>query len=82
MKVLQNSLQIHVGLCFLQCQGDGVSLKKSFGKNLSLNFINNLKIRASWGKMGDDGALAYQFLNGYYVSGRWGSICDAGWCHF
>ena len=39
--------------------------EEKFWKESSLNFINNLKIRASWGKMGDDGALAYQFLNGY-----------------
>lgn len=35
-----------------------------------LSFINNLKIRSSYGEMGDDGALNYQFLTGYdYPSG-------------
>ena len=27
--------------------------------------MDNLKIRASYGKMGDDGALDYQYLSGY-----------------
>lgn len=39
--------------------------EESFWKNSPLNRVNNLKIRASYGKMGDDGALDYQFLNGY-----------------
>lgn len=40
--------------------------EESFVKNTSsLSFINNLKLRASYGKMGDDGAAAYQFLTGY-----------------
>lgn len=30
-----------------------------------LGFINNLKLRASYGEMGDDGAVAYQFISGY-----------------
>lgn len=28
-------------------------------------FINNLKIRGSWGKLGDDGASQFQFVEGY-----------------
>lgn len=39
--------------------------EESFWKNSSLNFIDNLKLRASYGTTGDDGALAYQFLTGY-----------------
>ncbi|RBQ07885.1 SusC/RagA family TonB-linked outer membrane protein [Pedobacter miscanthi] len=40
--------------------------EEPFMKNSSsLAFINNLKIRASYGKMGDDGSVAYQFLSGY-----------------
>lgn len=31
----------------------------------ALSFVNNLKIRASYGKMGDDGSSSYQFLSGY-----------------
>ncbi|GHT39618.1 SusC/RagA family TonB-linked outer membrane protein [Bacteroidia bacterium] len=33
--------------------------------NSSLEFISNLKLRASYGVVGDDGAAAYQFLSGY-----------------
>ena len=29
------------------------------------NFVDNLKLRGSYGKMGDDGAAAYQFVSGY-----------------
>lgn len=40
--------------------------EESFIKNTpSLSFINNLKIRASYGKMGDDNSSTYQFLSGY-----------------
>lgn len=40
--------------------------EESFIRNASaLEFINNLKIRASYGKMGDDGALNYQHVAGY-----------------
>jgi TonB-linked SusC/RagA family outer membrane protein len=35
-------------------------------KNIkSLDFIDNLKLRASYGVLGDDGQLYYQFLSGY-----------------
>lgn len=45
--------------------------EESFMKdNKSLDFINNLKIRASYGKMGDDSSSSYQFLTGFdYPSG-------------
>jgi TonB-linked SusC/RagA family outer membrane protein len=40
--------------------------EEGFWKNAtSLSFINNLKLRASYGKLGDDGASRYQFVNGY-----------------
>jgi len=40
--------------------------EESFMKNnSSLSFIDNLKIRASYGIMGDDGNVRYQFLSGY-----------------
>ena len=40
--------------------------EESFFKNTSIfSFINNLKVRASYGETGDDGALRYQFLTGY-----------------
>ena len=31
----------------------------------NLSFVNNLKVRGSYGKMGDDGAAEYQFISGY-----------------
>lgn len=39
--------------------------EENFWKNSSLSFINNLKIRASYGKLGDDSAAAYQYISGY-----------------
>lgn len=39
--------------------------KEEFWKNSRLNFINKLKIRASYGVMGDDSVLSYQFITGY-----------------
>ncbi len=40
--------------------------EENFIKNSeTLSFIDNLKIRASWGEMGDDSAVAYQFVSGY-----------------
>ncbi|WP_295797692.1 TonB-dependent receptor [Mucilaginibacter sp.] len=39
---------------------------ENFWKNSSaLSFIDNLKLRASYGVLGDDGSLYYQFLTGY-----------------
>lgn len=38
---------------------------ENFWKNSSLNFIDDLKLRASYGITGDDSALAYQFISGY-----------------
>jgi len=40
--------------------------EEKFWKNSSaLSFIDNLKFRASYGVLGDDGTLFYQFLSGY-----------------
>lgn len=39
--------------------------EEGFWKNSNLSFINNTKIRASYGKMGDDSAANYQFITGY-----------------
>jgi len=56
----------------------GVSLgwrisEEGFIKNSpALSFINNLKLRASYGQVGDDSAVAYQFISGYdypYING-------------
>lgn len=52
--------------------------EEKFWKNSKLNFINNLKFRASYGVLGDDSVLAYQFLQGYtYPYG--GCIFDNSW---
>jgi TonB-linked SusC/RagA family outer membrane protein len=39
--------------------------EENFWKNSSLKFINNMKLRASYGITGDDSALSYQFVSGY-----------------
>lgn len=39
--------------------------EENFWKDSKLSFINNAKIRASYGKMGDDNASNYQFITGY-----------------
>lgn len=40
--------------------------QEGFWKNSkALSFINDLKLRASYGKVGDDGQVGYQFLTGY-----------------
>lgn len=39
--------------------------EEKFWKESPMKFINNFKLRASWGIMGDDSALAYQFMTGY-----------------
>lgn len=40
--------------------------EESFIKdNAALSFINNLKLRGSWGRLGDDSASAFQFIEGY-----------------
>lgn len=45
--------------------GYRISEEKFWKNNRILGKINNLKIRASYGVMGDDSALDYQFLTGY-----------------
>jgi TonB-linked SusC/RagA family outer membrane protein len=42
-----------------------LSEEKFIKEATALKFINNIKIRGSYGVMGDDSALAYQFLSGY-----------------
>jgi TonB-linked SusC/RagA family outer membrane protein len=45
--------------------------EEGFFKN-SLSYITNLKIRASWGILGDDAASSFQFITGYnYPSGSY-----------
>ncbi|MCD7925085.1 MAG: TonB-dependent receptor, partial [Bacteroides sp.] len=40
--------------------------EENFWKDSKLSFITNAKLRASYGKMGDDSASSYQFITGYY----------------
>ena len=42
-----------------------ISEENFFRQLGALSFINNFKVRGSYGKTGDDGALRYQFLTGY-----------------
>lgn len=42
-----------------------ISEENFWQKNAALSFIDNLKLRASYGVLGDDGQLYYQFITGY-----------------
>jgi len=39
--------------------------EETFWKDSFLRFLNDFKLRASYGVMGDDGASSYQFITGY-----------------
>ncbi|MBC7913855.1 MAG: TonB-dependent receptor [Pyrinomonadaceae bacterium] len=54
--------------------------EESFIKNSSLlSFVNNLKLRASYGELGDENASTYQFISGYnYPVGGSASGTPAG----
>ena len=39
--------------------------EEGFWKDSALSFINEFKLRASYGVMGDDSVLSYQFITGY-----------------
>jgi len=39
--------------------------EEKFWKESPLKFVNNFKVRASYGAQGDDSAAAYQFITGY-----------------
>lgn len=43
-----------------------VSEEKFWKNSSALSFIDQLKFRASYGKLGDDNTLYFQFLQGYY----------------
>ncbi|MDR0506316.1 MAG: TonB-dependent receptor [Dysgonamonadaceae bacterium] len=45
--------------------GYRISEESLIKKNKSLSFITNLKLRASYGSMGDDSSSSYQYLTGY-----------------
>lgn len=47
--------------------------EEQFWKSSPLEFINNFKLRASWGRMGDDSAADYQFVSGYNYPASGGS---------
>jgi TonB-linked SusC/RagA family outer membrane protein len=49
--------------------------EESFIKD-NLTFVENLKVRASYGKMGDDGAAGYQFISGYNYPNTDGNTQD------
>jgi TonB-linked SusC/RagA family outer membrane protein len=46
-----------------------ISEENFFKEHASLSFVNNLKIRASYGVLGDDGSSTYQFVSGYNYPG-------------
>lgn len=53
--------------------------EEKFWKNSPLSFITNLKIRGSYGVIGDDGQMLYQWMTGYtYPSGGNIFYDDAG----
>lgn len=55
-----------------------ISEEGFFRHSGKLDFVNNLKLRASYGKTGDDNASTYQFLTGYnYPSG--GAAFNGNW---
>lgn len=53
--------------------------EENFWKNSAIAFVNNFKIRASYGKTGDDSASSYQFITGYnYPAGGTNNGLPAG----
>lgn len=48
--------------------------EEKFWKESPLNFINNFKVRASWGVLGDDSAARYQHITGYRYPSDGGSV--------
>ncbi len=51
--------------------------EESFIKDSSVgNVLTNLKIRASWGRTGDDSASSYQWLSGYMYPSTTSSVWD------
>lgn len=55
----------HWGLFPSASAGYRISEEPFIKEQDALSFIDNLKFRSSYGVMGDDGALQYQFLTGY-----------------
>ncbi len=50
--------------------------EEKFWTESPLRFIDNLKIRASWGVLGDDSAARYQHITGYKYPSAGGSVFD------
>lgn len=50
---------------FPAVSGGWIVSEENFWKASSLNFVDNFKIRSSYGITGDDSALSYQFVSGY-----------------
>ena len=50
--------------------------EENFWKESPLNFINNFKVRASWGVLGDDSAARYQHITGYKYPSGGGAVFD------
>lgn len=48
--------------------------EETFWKNSPLQFINNFKVRASYGILGDDSGAKYQFLTGYTYPSSLGGV--------
>lgn len=48
--------------------------EEQFWKNSSLSFIDNFKLRASYGVLGDDSGLLYQFITGYLYPASPGGV--------
>ena len=55
-----------------------VSEESFFKNSQALAFVNNMKLRASYGKMGDDNSSSYQFLSGYNYP-AWGYVFNGQW---
>ena len=50
--------------------------EENFWKESPLNFINNFKLRTSWGVLGDDSAARYQHITGYRYPSGGGAVFD------
>lgn len=50
--------------------------EEKFWKESPLEFINNFKIRTSWGVLGDDSSARYQHITGYKYPSGGGSVFD------
>jgi TonB-linked SusC/RagA family outer membrane protein len=63
----------HRWAMFPTIQGAWRVSEESFWKNSPLAFIDNLKLRASYGELGDDSSLMFQFYQGYVYPTSGGS---------